>query len=84
MSTITSRHIIENMLKNGGVYAGDPAPETIWKYTDAFTRKELYAVFWKPSYCDIHESIVVESPILLFKDGKLTTEGIQFIGEKGL
>ena len=74
MATITSAEAIKTMLKNGGRYESDPAPDTIWSYT-GLNGQPLFACFYHGTYCDIYDSPYVLKPILLFADGEITEAG---------
>ncbi len=83
MSTITSPTLIIEMLRNGGVYCGDPAPISIYSYIHLITKERLFAVFWKGMYNDIYEAGMVENPILLFHKGDVTEAGHKLLKSYG-
>lgn len=79
MATIDSKDIIYKLLKNNGVYPGDPQCDTIWSYTNQFDN-ETQAVFWDWQH-DMYESPFVIGPTLLWRRGTggLTIEGKEWI-----
>ena len=79
MSTISSKIIIIEMLQNRGVYCGDPAPVSIYKYTHSINHQELYGVFYDGAYCDIFESPFVKDPVLFFFEGEVTEAGNEWL-----
>lgn len=80
MATISSKQIIVEMLKHGGVYEGDPAPDSIWSYT-GMNGERLFACFYCGQYCDIYNSPYVINPVLLFAEGEITDAGTELIEE---
>ena len=71
MSTINDTEIIHTMLRNKGVYPGDPRPpKYIYTYINAWGGK-TYKVYERP----LHATDYVHEPVLLMKDGKLTIAG---------
>lgn len=63
--TIEDPEIIKTMLKNNGVYPGDPQASSIYAYTGV-NGKELYAVFLDESHNDIYLSPYVINPKILW------------------
>ncbi len=81
MSTINSKAIILTMLKNNGVYPGDPQCYSIYQYENSFNGDICWAVFYN-DYCDIYESPYCLNPVLLFdKSIGLTNAGLEMINE---
>lgn len=78
--TISSPKTIETMLKNKGVYPGDPAMDLIFSYKSP-DGKQLFACFDFEKDCpnDIYESPFVVNPVLLMETGKLTQAGKAFL-----
>ena len=76
--TFESQDIIVEMLKNDGIYPGDPEPSSIWAHKHAVTGKQLFAVFMREIDNDIHESPFVSDPVLLWHN----RVGLTDIGRK--
>ncbi len=80
MSTISDPNTIKNMLKNDGIYPGDPRPDSIYQYENNFNGGKAYAVFYPGTHCDIYQSPYCHNPVCLFtSDIGVTTEGKQFL-----
>lgn len=80
--TFESRDIIVKMLKNNGVYPGDPPASSIYSYIGA-NGNRLFAVFMDERFNDIYESPYVSDPVLLWsRRGGLTAEGWKAITDK--
>jgi hypothetical protein len=77
MSTIDSKEIITTMLKNDGVYPGDPQAYTIWQYTNDYGNT-THAVYWT-LYNDILSSPHCRDIVLLWDREGLTYAGKEFL-----
>jgi hypothetical protein len=83
MSTINSKEIIHEMLRNDGTYPGDPQMEAIYTYTNSFGGKTYKLIYGSPEMAranlmDMYSSPYVFNPILLWqKELGLTAEGIK-------
>lgn len=64
--TIEDPEIIKTMLKNNGIYPGDPQASSIYSCIGKINGKELYAVFLDEKYNDIDTSPFVTNPKLLW------------------
>jgi hypothetical protein len=53
MSTISSREVIMEMLRNNGTYPGDPQVYSIWEYHNQFDG----GICWKVCYQERDEKI---------------------------
>lgn len=87
MATISSKDIICTMLKNDGVYPGDPQVFAISRYTGAFGREELFhiAVSRQEELDEAINSPYVRDLQVLWKRGEgLTKLGASLDYETGL
>ena len=58
MSTIDSREIVLEMLKNNGTYPGDPQVHSIWEYINQWG-----GVCWKLCYKERDEKIFLDTGV---------------------
>ena len=79
MSTVESKRLILDAMKNGGTLFGDPVYTSIWKYTTQ-ARTETYAIFTTTEH-DMFISPHVAEPVLLMAKGMLTEEGKKFLND---
>lgn len=74
--TIMGREIIHEMLRNNGVYPGDPQMSSIWRYRHRLSGETLFAVFSNEIYNDLAVAPFVGDPILLWsQESGLTDAG---------
>jgi len=84
MSTITSRELLTNLLRNAGVYEGDPPVKRVYRYKSFDTGNVQYAVFYEPEHDDLRgrDTAFCREVSLLMHDGVLTPDGInELLGE---
>ena len=65
MATFESREIICEMLRNEGVYPGDPQDAIIYQY-QGLSGENLFAVFWNTIFDDMWSSPYVTNPVVLW------------------
>lgn len=81
MSTIDSKDIITKMLKNNGIYPGDPQVYSVFEYQNSFNG----ASCWKLCYTEADEINFLQNghykgfPEVLFRLGQLTDAGKKFL-----
>jgi hypothetical protein len=74
MASFDSWEIIEKMLRNKGVYPGDPPATHIYRYTNKWNGGKTFAVYWDDNHSFGPSEFVID-PVLLMEHGVLTTEG---------
>ena len=78
--TIESTDIIKEMLRNDGVYPGDPQVSYIYAYRNQMSNNLLFAVFMRGGDVDIFTSPYVAASRLLWqKVTGLTSHGKKFL-----
>lgn len=60
----TVQELIEEIQGSGG------AVDSVWEYTNGMNGKKMFAVFMAFQVCDIHQSPYVQSPELIWAEGK--------------
>lgn len=83
MSSIDSVDIIIKMLKNNGVYPGDPPVFAIYQYKNLFNGEHAYKLIYeqnKESAFLVYGQYADE-PICLFRGGKITPSGNAFLSK---
>ena len=48
--------------------------DTVWEYTNAGNKKQMYAIFTTVCYCDIFESPYVLNPKLIYRMGEFIND----------
>ena len=77
--TYSNPEIIATLLKNNGVYPGDPQMARVYSYQGSGT-EALYAVFMDARHDDMHLSPYVRKAVLLWdKDTGLTPAGEKWL-----
>lgn len=80
--TIANKFIIKKMLKNDGIFPGDPQMYSIYSYVNAMDGKTLFAIFMENFHFDLDISPYVKSFELLWqKGGGLTEAGKLIVNE---
>jgi len=78
MATIHSEDIIKELLENNGVYMGDPPVMKVYIYRHEQGHL-CYAIFYAHEHDDIAISPAVRQFLLLFSDGFLTPDGVEWL-----
>jgi hypothetical protein len=85
MSTISSEVIIETMLRNGGVYPGDPPVFAILEYKNQFNGDVAWKLCRRDS--DVDNFLVRGAyqgvPVFLIVRGQLTGAGKDWLEDRG-
>lgn len=77
--TYESKELVVELLKNNGVYPGDPQMARIYSYK-GIPGNELYAVFMDEAHDDMQESPYVRKPVMLWdRTLGLTEQGEVFL-----
>jgi hypothetical protein len=84
MSTIDSTKIIRTMLKNKGVYPGDPAVFSIFEYNNAYDGRPAWKLCYQltDEVYFLQEGNYRDVPKALFRNGEVTRHGQKFLGSQ--
>lgn len=80
MSSIDSADIIRTMLKNDGVYPGDPPCSAIYRYTNMWGGTTFKVCYNSGQEQNFLVNGCYTDYDLLFRDGELTEEGRLLVG----
>lgn len=80
MSSIDSPDIINTMLKNDGVYPGDPPCSAIYQYENMWGGTSFKVCYNAHEEKNFIYNGAYSSYVCLFRDGELTIEGKLLVG----
>ncbi len=82
MATITARRVVEDLLRNGGRYRGDPVAAQVIE----FVRVRDGRLMWHVSHAAGQVPAAADGVgqvLTLFRDGEITDHGKRFLGRPG-